>query len=120
MTKKFHSVEECLFCKIYQGKIPSQKVYEDSHVLGFKDLNPIAPIHILFIHRRHSENVVQLIEDNAQDLIDIFKAIKNYAEENLIVESGFRVINNLGINGGQSVFHTHFHLLGGEKLRWGN
>ena len=112
------SDENCLFCKIYQGKIPCEKVYEDEKVMGFRDIHPVAKIRLLFIHKHHTKNINDLISQRPKDLVDLFEAIKIYTEENQIDQNGFRVVTNLGQDGGQTVFHTHFHLLAGEKLRW--
>lgn len=110
--------ENCLFCKIYHGKVGSEKVYEDEKVLGFRDINPVAKTHILFIHRNHTKNINDLLEQHPKDLTDLFKAIKIYTQENQIDQKGFRVVNNMGKDGGQTIFHTHFHLLAGERLPW--
>lgn len=119
--KQIIEEKNCIFCKIVKGELPAQKAYEDEHVVAFHDINPIAKVHVLFIHRHHSHNVLSMIEDQSKDLMQVFKAIKIYAEENKFDDpkKGFRLINNCGAEGGQSVFHTHFHFLAGEKLRWG-
>jgi histidine triad (HIT) family protein len=109
-------MSDCIFCKIIEGKIPSTKVYEDQSVLGFKDLHPQAKIHQLFIHKKHSKNINQIsLEDPAQ-LVDLFHAIRMYSEEANLVQTGFRVVTNLGPHAGQTVFHTHLHVLAGEPL----
>ncbi len=106
----------CLFCKIVVGKIPSSKVFENERVIGFIDLHPLAQEHYLFIHKDHTKDINQLTEDHPEQIIDLFKAIKTFTEGEDLAKQGFRVVTNLGQNGGQSVFHTHFHLLGGETL----
>jgi histidine triad (HIT) family protein len=106
---------DCLFCKIAKGEIPSQKIYEDDSVLGFVDLYPQARLHYLFIHKNHSKNINEMTK-NPQSIADIFIAIKNFSESEKLDGDGFRVVTNLGKNAGQTVFHTHFHLLAGEKL----
>lgn len=94
------------------GEVPCEKVFENDNVLGFKDIYPQAQIHLLFIHKNHSANVNQM---SGEEVAQVFAAIKEYTEEGL-VEAGFRVVTNFGANAGQTVFHTHFHVLGGEKL----
>lgn len=106
--------EDCIFCKIVEGEVPSTKVYEDDKVLAFKDINPIAPIHILVIPKKHINSFMEL-EDN-ELLIHINKIIKKVATEIGVSETGFRVLTNIGEDGGQAVKHLHYHILGGEKL----
>ncbi|MBF0359875.1 MAG: histidine triad nucleotide-binding protein [Oligoflexia bacterium] len=108
--------DQCIFCKIIKGEIPSTKVFENENVIGIKDIQPAAPIHILFIHRNHSKNINEMCANNPQDLVEIFKAIKEFSEQEKIDQSGFRIIANTGADGGQTVFHTHFHLLSGKKM----
>ena len=107
-------MSDCLFCRIIAGEIPSAKVFENDHVLGFKDLYPQAKEHYLFIHKSHSKNVNEM--DSTQ-LTDIFSAIKEFTQNNDLEENGFRVVSNVNKHGGQTVFHTHFHVLGGEQLK---
>ncbi len=106
--------ENCIFCKIVKGEIPSTKVYEDDKVLAFKDIEPAAPVHILVIPKVHVTSLLELEDDEL--LIHINKVIKQVAREQGIAESGFRVLTNIGENGGQAVKHLHFHILGGAKL----
>lgn len=110
---------ECLFCKISKGQIPAEKVYEDETVIGLRDIHPVAKIHLLFIHRHHSQDVNEMVGDRPKDLLEVFAGIKNYTEENGLDQKGFRVVTNLGRDGGQTIFHTHFHVLAGERLKWG-
>ena len=108
-------MDNCIFCKIIKGEIPSKKVFENENVLAFNDLYPQAKIHILFIHKKHTTHVNQMSEDpNA--IADIFKAIAEFTHSQGLDQEGFRVVTNLGPNAGQTVFHTHFHVLAGEKL----
>lgn len=109
-------MEDCVFCKIIDGKIPSEKVYEDENVLAFKDINPVAPIHILVIPKKHIEKLIDVKEKDAYLIAEIFKAINKIAKEQKIDEEGFRVIANCGENGGQEVMHIHFHIIAGKKL----
>lgn len=108
-------MEECLFCKIIKGKIPSEKVYEDDEILAFKDINPLAPVHILVIPKKHIETADDIEEIDESIIGKIFTVIKKIAKENSL-ENGYRIINNCKEDGGQEVKHLHFHLIGGRKL----
>ena len=110
-------MEGCLFCKIAVGKIPSEKVYEDDFVLGFNDINPLAKVHVLFISKKHTENINDMVDRNPDDFAHLFNAIRSYTQREGLVKDGFRIVSNVGTYGGQTVFHTHFHLLAGEQLR---
>lgn len=106
----------CLFCKILKGDIPSEKVYENEKVYGFKDIAPMAKEHYLFVHKNHTSNVNELVHEHPEQLTDIFAAIRIFTKQIDIEKSGFRIVTNIGSNAGQTVFHTHFHVLGGERL----
>lgn len=108
---------DCIFCKIVDGKIPSTKIYENEKVLAFKDLQPSASIHYLVIHKDHSNDINDLVATDASQLADIFSAVKEITQKEKLDQKGFRVLTNQGPHAGQTVFHTHFHLLGGEPLR---
>ena len=108
-------MNDCLFCKIIAGEIPSTMVYEDEKILAFKDINPQAPVHILIIPKEHYESVDALDEASAPVVGDIMLVAKRLAAE-FHLESGYRLITNIGENGCQSVKHLHFHLIGGTKL----
>jgi len=110
-------MSDCLFCKILNGDIPSTKVYEDDNVFAFKDIQPQAKEHYLFIHREHTKNVNEIADNSPEQLTDIFKGISKFTKDSGLDQSGFRVVSNLGEHGCQTVFHTHFHVLGGEQLR---
>lgn len=107
---------DCIFCKIAAGEIPSTKVYEDDSVLAFKDINPLAPVHILVIPKTHIESAAHITADNSAVIAHIFEVIAQIAKEQGIDNKGFRVVSNCGENGCQSVKHLHFHILGGKKL----
>lgn len=107
---------DCIFCKIAAGEIPSTKVYEDDKVLAFKDINPLAPVHILIIPKTHIESAAEITADNSAVVAHIFEVIAKIAKEQGIDKDGFRVVSNCGENGCQSVKHLHFHILGGKKL----
>jgi histidine triad (HIT) family protein len=106
----------CLFCRILKGEIPSHKVYEDESVYAFKDIAPMAREHYLFIHKNHSQNINEMAQ-NAAQITDVFLAIKSFTESTALSTAGFRVVTNQGAQAGQTVFHTHFHILGGEQLK---
>lgn len=107
---------ECIFCKIINNEIPSKKIYEDEKVIAFHDINPEAPIHFLVVPKEHIESVNMLNENNVHIISHIFKIINKLVVEQGISESGYRIINNCGKDGGQSVNHIHFHVLGGKTL----
>ncbi|MFR6454387.1 MAG: histidine triad nucleotide-binding protein [Peptoniphilus lacrimalis] len=108
---------DCLFCNIVKGQIPSEKVYEDYDVYAFKDVNPEAPVHILIIPKRHIKSVDELEETDKELVGHIFLVAKKLAKENKL-ENGYRLVSNIGEEGGQSVKHLHFHLLGGRSFNW--
>lgn len=110
-------MSNCIFCKIIAGEIPSTKVFENENVLAFKDLHPMAPIHLLFVSKKHSANVNEMCTSNESCLVSIFKGITEYTKQTGLDQKGFRVVTNIGKDAGQTVFHTHFHLLGGGTLR---
>lgn len=114
----FKGVEnmDCVFCKIAAGEIPSTKVYEDEKVLAFKDINPLAPVHILVIPKTHIESAAAITSENSAVVSYIFEVIAKIVKEQGIDKDGFRVVTNCGENGCQSVKHLHFHILGGRKL----
>lgn len=109
-------MEDCLFCKIIRGEIPSEKVYEDEEILAFKDIDPAAPIHILVIPKKHIASLAHMEDGDEVIVGKIYAVINKIAEEQGIKAEGFRVIVNCGENGGQEVMHLHFHLLAGKKL----
>ena len=108
-------MSDCIFCKIAAGEIPSTKVDEDEKILAFKDINPQAPVHILIIPKAHYESVNALDETSAPIVGDIMLVAKRLAAE-FKLDSGYRIITNIGDDGGQTVKHLHFHLIGGVKL----
>ena len=109
-------MNDCIFCKIINKEIPSSIVYEDNEILAFKDINPIAPVHILVIPKKHIESVVDLEQCDELLIGKIYTVINKIAKQEGINESGFRVVVNCGEDGGQEVKHLHFHILGGKKL----
>lgn len=108
-------MSDCIFCKIIAGEIPSQKVYEDELVYAFKDINPMAPVHILVVPKEHISNLLEINSSNSAVISHIYEVIAKIAKE-YNLEDGFRVVANCNENGCQTVFHIHFHILGGKKL----
>lgn len=109
-------MENCIFCKIVGRQIPSTIVYEDDKVLAFNDINPVAPVHVVIVPKVHIANVNDLTPENAAIVGDIHLAAKKIADRLGIADKGYRLINNCGADAGQSVFHLHYHLIGGLKL----
>ena len=108
----------CIFCKIIDGEIPSKKLYEDDKVLAFYDISPGAPVHFLVIPKEHIKSVNELNEKNADIVSHIFLVINKLVRELNISETGYRIVNNCGKDGGQTVDHIHFHVLGQRDLKW--
>jgi len=108
-------MENCLFCKIVTGQIPSTKVYEDETVLAFRDIAPQAPAHILVIPKAHIDSVASITVENSSVVAHIFEVIPAIAEKEDLV-GGYRVVSNCGADAGQTVPHLHFHILGGKTL----
>ena len=108
-------MENCLFCKIIAGDIPSTTVYEDETVLAFRDIAPQAPTHILVIPKTHIGSVAEITGENSSVVAHIFEVIPAIARAEGL-ESGYRVVSNCGDDAGQTVHHLHFHILGGKKL----
>ena len=107
---------DCIFCAIVRGDIPSAKVYEDEHVLAFKDINPLAPVHVVIIPKRHVANLNELDQLTAEEQLAILHACKKVAEICGIDETGYRIASNCGKDAAQSVQHLHVHVLGGGQL----
>ena len=108
-------MENCIFCKIIAGDIPSTKVYEDETVYAFRDINPQAPTHILVIPKAHIGSVAEITAENSGVVAHIYEVIAKIAKEEGL-EGGYRVVSNCGADAGQTVFHLHFHILGGKAL----
>ena len=107
-------MDDCLFCKIIKGDIPSEKVYEDDKVLAFKDIQPAAPIHILIIPKQHVANIMEATDANMMQAL--MEAVRKVAVQLGVDKTGFRLITNCGKDAGQEVMHLHFHLLAGKPL----
>lgn len=108
---------DCLFCKIANGEIPSKKIYEDESVFAFYDIDPQAPVHFLVIPKNHVDSAFCIDENNSSIVAHIFEVIAKIAKE-LNLENGYRVVTNVGEDGGQSVKHLHFHVLAKRSLAW--
>ncbi len=109
---------DCLFCKIINGEIPSTKVYEDDLMLAFRDIDPQAPSHIVCVPKAHIKSANEIDADNIKYVAHIWEKIGDIARSEGIAEDGYRVVNNCGENGGQTVGHLHFHLMGGRAFGW--
>ncbi len=108
---------DCLFCSIINGSIPSTKVYEDDAVYAFLDIEPQAPFHAIIVPKQHIKSADEINADNSMLIGRIFEAAAKIAKENGL-DNGYRIVNNCGEQGGQTVGHIHFHLLGGRMLAW--
>ena len=108
---------DCLFCKIINGEIPSNKVYEDDTVFAFRDIEPQAPTHILIIPKQHIKSAAEIDESNSAVVAHIFEIAAKIAKQEGL-DDGFRIVNNCGDIAGQSVKHLHFHLMGGREFGW--
>ena len=108
---------DCLFCKIIAGEIPSTKIYEDEYVYAFNDIAPQAPFHAIVIPKEHISCANDINAENSFYVAKIFEAVAKIAKENNL-DKGYRVVNNCGEDGGQTVLHLHFHLLGRRNLAW--
>lgn len=113
----FVVMKDCLFCKIAKGEVPASIVYKDKNVVAFKDINPQAPVHILVIPVKHISSLRDDEATNAELLSSIFATIQKLAVK-FSLDNGFRVVSNCDVDGGQTVWHLHFHLLGRRKLSW--
>lgn len=110
--------DDCIFCKIASGAIPSGKVYEDDEFYAFRDINPGAPTHVLVIPRRHIGSVTEAAPEDEGMLGRLLLTANRVAESEGLVQDGFRYVINTGNWGGQSVFHLHLHVMGGRRLAW--
>jgi len=111
-------MNDCLFCKIIAGEIPSAKVYENELVYAFNDIEPQAPFHVIIVPKEHIGSANEINAENIKYIAAIFEAIPQIAKELGIDKDGYRVVNNCGEYGGQTVHHIHFHLMGGRQFGW--
>ena len=111
-------MSDCIFCKIIKSEIPSKKIYEDEKVLAFYDISPEAPVHFLVIPKEQIVSANDITEKNAEVVSHIFVVINKIARELKINETGYRIVNNCGEQGGQTVGHMHVHVLGARDMKW--
>ncbi|MGM0547992.1 MAG: histidine triad nucleotide-binding protein [Bacillota bacterium] len=111
-------MEDCLFCKIIAGKMETEFIYQDEELVVFKDISPQAPVHLLIVPKKHIANLNQLNKRDNNLIGQIYQVAKKMAAKYDINQSGYRVVSNCGQDGGQTVNHIHFHLLGGRELQW--
>lgn len=110
--------KNCLFCKIARKEIPAKILHEDDRCVAFHDINPQAPVHFLVIPKRHIPGLNEITPGDSDEIGHVFQTIRELAKKTGISGNGYRVINNVGSYGGQTVFHIHFHVLGGRALAW--
>ena len=108
----------CFFCKIANGEMDTDKVFEDDQVVAFRDINPQAPTHVLIIPKKHISTLNDLEKDDSELIGQLFLSAKNIARELGFSEDGYRTVFNCNGHGGQSVYHIHLHLLGGRQMGW--
>lgn len=111
-------MSDCIFCKIVSKEIPATIVYEDDKILAFHDLSPVAPQHVLIIPKEHIDNMNGISEESGAIVAHVFTKVKEIANQLGIKDSGYRVVSNCGVEGGQTVGHLHFHLAGGRQMQW--
>ncbi len=112
-------MEDCIFCKIANGAIPSKKVYEDAEVVAFDDIYPMAPVHVIIIPKKHIPTMLDVTKADMSTIGSMFAAVQEVVQIKGINERGFRVVINCNKEGGQVIFHLHMHVLGGQKLKDG-
>lgn len=110
-------MENCIFCKIVSDEIPAKKIFEDDKVVAFNDLNPQAPVHILIIPKKHITSLNEITKEDVELLGHIQEVASLLAKQNNL-KDGYRLVNNCGIDGGQTVLHLHYHLMGGRTFAW--
>jgi histidine triad (HIT) family protein len=110
--------DSCIFCKIVSGEAKATILYRDDQVTAFRDAHPVAPTHILIVPNRHIESVNTLEAEDEPLIGRLFTVARKLAEEERIARGGYRLIVNTGINGGQTIFHLHLHLIGGQRMRY--
>ena len=113
-----YQMDECLFCKIVNNEVPCEIVFENKHILAFRDTNPQAPTHILVIPRKHISTLNELETEDAELVGEILLTARNLAKVENIDQDGYRTVFNCNKDAGQTVFHIHLHLLGGRRFSW--
>jgi histidine triad (HIT) family protein len=111
-------MDRCLFCALVEGKVNANIVYQDDHVVAFKDIKPQAPVHLLLIPRKHLAGVLDIEPEDHALIGEIFQVASRLTREQGIADTGFRIVVNSGADAGQSVFHLHYHLIGGRLMTW--
>ena len=111
-------MSDCIFCRIVAGEIPSKVVYQDEHCFAFDDVNPQAPVHVLVIPRVHVESLQGFQPDDSKVMAALLQGCREVASLKEVTRSGYRVVANTGASAGQTVFHMHFHVLGGRDFSW--
>ena len=111
-------MDNCLFCKMASGAIPVKKIYEDAALFAIEDINPVAPMHVLIIPKKHLANSLELTPVDDQLVGAVYRVAAQLARERGMADGGFRIVNNNNAGAGQSVFHIHFHLLAGRNFAW--
>ncbi|MEZ4768725.1 MAG: histidine triad nucleotide-binding protein [Caldilineales bacterium] len=110
--------QDCIFCKIVAGEIPAGKLFEDEHVLAFNDINPQAPSHVLVIPKRHIESLATVTPEDSQLLGHLLTTASRLARDLGLAGPGYRLVFNVGQDGGMAVYHLHAHILGGRRMAW--
>jgi histidine triad (HIT) family protein len=108
----------CIFCRIVEGTIPAKIIYQDDRALAFLDINPRAPVHALIIPKRHVQSIQEVTRDDSELLAHLLLTCKEIAIQQGLVDSGYRIVTNVGPDAGQTVFHLHLHVLGGRHMSW--
>ncbi|HEX8948878.1 MAG TPA: histidine triad nucleotide-binding protein [Dissulfurispiraceae bacterium] len=111
-------MNNCIFCKIIDRKIPAKIVYEDEHALAFEDVNPQAPVHTLVIPKRHIPTILDIREEDDRLVGHLLRVANRIAQDKGIAERGFRLVTNCNHESGQTVYHIHIHILGGRRMQW--
>lgn len=109
---------DCLFCKILEGEVPAERVYEDDQVIAFRDINPQAPFHCLIIPRKHIATLNDIADDDREVVGHMIQAASKIAQQQGFDQDGYRTVFNCNTHGGQTVYHIHLHLLGGKPMGW--
>jgi histidine triad (HIT) family protein len=111
-------MENCLFCRIARGELPSKMAYEDGQVIAFHDIHPAAPVHVLICPRKHIATLNDVAAEDASLLVHMFEVARKIAEQFGVAQKGYRTTFNVNAEAGQTVFHLHLHVIGGRKLSW--
>ncbi len=110
--------QDCIFCRIIRGEIPSKRVFENEHVVAVEDINPQAPVHILILPKKHLSTSLEITREDAEMLCWVFLAANDIARSKGVADKGYRIVMNCNEEGGQVIFHLHFHLLAGRHMLW--